>query len=383
VHVGWCLNQSGPLPEQSAGQAPPAPPVEAREQLAGFIEDGLGGLERAVLQLEIGAGRDSRTVRAALRLGPRQYAHHRQQGLSKLRDVITGSVNGQVCDHHLHSVVLAATGDRAAADALAGGAGRCRSCSREAQGLRRLLHERLALAPWPFVVKPGSVIAAKLAALGAIGKSASGGGGVLAGAGAGAGSAGSVAIPTVLAVAALATGGGAAIGASDGPADRAKGTAGAVAHEPAGKRERSGAKTSERAAKRRFAAAGRAVSREERRAARKQATVRPASGGGGSGQGGATTPARSTAPAAPTTTTAAAPAPAPTTAPQGPAGTVIQKVDDTVDDVQKTVGDATKPILPPQVTAPVDQTVDTVQDTVDQVGGTVGGTVDSLLAPKP
>src|SRR5205823_456465 len=92
-----------------------------------FVDGGLGGLERAVLQLEIGAGRDSRTARAALRLGPRQYARHREEGFSKLRSAIRGQLAGHVCDQHLDEVTLAATGDRPAAAHLAAGPNRCRA----------------------------------------------------------------------------------------------------------------------------------------------------------------------------------------------------------------------------------------------------------------
>ena len=221
VHIGWCLNQSAALFREDGIETPPAAPDG--EQLAAFINKGLGGLERAVLQLEIGAGRDTRTARAALRLGPRQYSRHREEGLSKLRDAITGTVAGHVCDNHVGAVVLAATGDKAAADALAGGGSRCRACSREALGLRRLLHERLALAPWPFVVKPAGVLAAKAAALTAAlgGKGAAAGGtGIAAGFGGSSVGSGAGVVATVLAAAAVATGGVAALTHDGTPATR-------------------------------------------------------------------------------------------------------------------------------------------------------------------
>src|SRR4051812_20110278 len=70
AHATWSLGE----PADSAAAAPP-------DVLSSFIEDGLPGLERAVLQLEIGAGRDTATARAVLKLGPREYARHRAEGL--------------------------------------------------------------------------------------------------------------------------------------------------------------------------------------------------------------------------------------------------------------------------------------------------------------
>src|SRR3712207_6399712 len=96
VHVGWCLNESSALLRREGTE--PVQPEVRREELAHFVDDGLGGLERAVLQLEIGAGRDTRTSRAALRLSPRQYSQHRDAGLSKLRDAISAQVIGRACD---------------------------------------------------------------------------------------------------------------------------------------------------------------------------------------------------------------------------------------------------------------------------------------------
>ena len=115
VHVGWCLNESSALLRREGTE--PVQPEVRRDGLADFVDEGLGGLERAVLQLEIGAGRDTRTARAALRLGPRQYTAHREAGLSKLRDAISAQILGRACDQHAGSVVAAATGDRQAMDA--------------------------------------------------------------------------------------------------------------------------------------------------------------------------------------------------------------------------------------------------------------------------
>jgi hypothetical protein len=377
IHVGWCLNQS-PLFRDDAATAKPATAPDP-EALAAFLEEGLGGLERAVLQLEIGAGRDTRAARAALRLGPRQYARHRDEGLNKLRDAITGQVAGHVCDQHVAAVVLAATGDPAAADALAGGASRCRACSREAQALRRVLHERLALAPWPFVIKPAGVLAAKLGALGTIlgGKSGTGAGaGALTAAGA-AGSAGpgAGAITAVLAAAALTTGGIAVVRHDTGPASSAAKPAAAAAAYPAASPAVPTATT--------VPASARA---EPRRAERRHQTAKrsqPAPGG----QNRQAAPASPTPAPTTTTTTTTRPAgtapavpaltPVPTTA---PVTTVTDTMHDTVGTVRDTVDRVTQP-LAPTLNQTVDQATGAVQDTVDKVAGTVGSTVGSLLSP--
>jgi hypothetical protein len=368
VHIGWCLNQSSTLFRDVETEAPAQGPDG--QAVARFLEDGLCGLERAVLQLEIGAGRDTRTARAALRLGPRQYARHREEGLSKLRDAITGTVAGHVCDDHVRAVVLAATGDGAAADALAGGTTRCRACSREAQGLRRLLHERLALAPWPFVIKPAGVLAAKAAAIAAAvgGKGASAGaGGLAAGFGGGSIGSGASVVATVLAASAVATGGVAAIhqdvtpralsatAAHVAPAQVAK----TVATSPASAKPAAATHPTRHTA-RRHAAAKRHAGTVRHRARRHHAPVTSPSAA--STTSGAATPAATSAPTTVVTQTTQ----------------TVQKVArDTVDKVQTTVGKVTKP-LAPQLAKPVDDVIDRTQDTVDQLTNAVG----TLLQPK-
>ncbi|MGI8621960.1 MAG: hypothetical protein ACR2NB_00425, partial [Solirubrobacteraceae bacterium] len=202
VHVGWCLSEAGAVLRRDG--LVPAPPEHERHDLATFVAEDLGELERAVLQLEIGAGRDSGTTRAALRLGPRQYARHRESGLAKLRDALAARVLGRACDQHVSVVVEAATGDRLAMRSLSSGPDRCRRCAREARSLRSVLHERLAVAPWPLAVKPASLLAAKLGAVAAVvgGKSV-GGAGFATALGASMGS-GASAAATVLAAASLA-----------------------------------------------------------------------------------------------------------------------------------------------------------------------------------
>ena len=69
-----------------------------------------------------------------------------------------GQMAGRVCDDHLTAVTLAATGDRSAGDDLATGRDRCRSCARESGLMRRVLHERLAMAPWPLAIKPAGIL---------------------------------------------------------------------------------------------------------------------------------------------------------------------------------------------------------------------------------
>lgn len=352
IHIGWCLNQTRAERPQ-AGTAPAEPTAVSRHPITGFIEESLGGLERAVLQLELGAGRDSHTVRAALRLGPRQYARHREIGLGKLRGAIAGGLSGQVCAQHLDSVTMAATGDRDAASRLDSGPGRCRACAREAATLRRLLQQRLALAPWPLAIKPAGAIAAKLGALGALfgGKGATGAGAIGLGGAGGATSAKVVA--AVVASAAIASGGIATVEGSDLPAKSAAAAASAartapVAAAPAPLRRATTTSRSER----------RAATRK-RRAAQRNDGAQPA-------QPASTAPIQTAAypPAtgAPVTTTGSGPAAT------GPVGK-------TVDEVKSTVGKVTGK-LPVKVPA-----VDDAVPALDPALGGVTGVVDGLLKP--
>jgi hypothetical protein len=365
VHVSWCLTESETRWRQEGDGVPPAPTAPAPEQLAGFVERGLNGLERAVLQLEIGAGRDSRTVRAALRLTPREYGRHRAAGLSKLRDAITGQVAGRVCDHHLDAVVHAATGDPGAGELLAAGPDRCRSCSREAQGLRRLLHQRLALAPWPLAIKPAGLLAGKLAALGAAvgGRSVLASGVAAAPAGSGAG-----ALTAVLATAVVATGGVVALG-HDGTPARAAHPVAAAPHVAAqvvpAASTTAPAQPPHRAAHRHRAAAVKPKAKAPRVHHRHAA---PAVHRHGSAPAA---PAH-TAPAATTVGSPAPTAVAPAAvlpAAAKPVGQTVTKVTDQA----KNVVDQT---LPAPVAAPVDQAVDTVQQTVQQTLDTTQQVVD-------
>jgi hypothetical protein len=370
LHVGWCLNESTARLRRDGVDLRDGFSV-AQDGLAEFIDQGLGGFERAVLQLEIGAGRDSRTTRAALRLGPREYGRHRESGLSKLRDAISARVAGRVCEQHLNSVVLAATGDRHAARLLQGGTGRCRACAREAQGLRSVLNERLAVAPWPLVVKPAGVLAAKLGAITAVfgGKSA-GGAGAGAVAVSSSGSAGAGAAASVIAVAALVTGATAIV--ESGPPDtvRAKSSKSAGAHP-----KRTATHAARAAAKRTVASGARPATRN---AARKSAIgkVRTAT----------ITPTSAATTRKPTRHTAAEVAPAvkPTVAQSQPqtAPNTNPTLQDTVGGAVGKVNDGVKTVtqkLPPVVRDPVDQTLDGVKGTVDELTGKV----DGLLKPKP
>jgi hypothetical protein len=348
VHVGWCLNESSALLRREGTE--PVQPEVRREELAHFVDGGLGGLERAVLQLEIGAGRDTRTSRAALRLNPRQYTQHREAGLSKLRDAISAQVLGRACDQHVGSVVDAALGDRKAMASLSGGTSRCRYCAREAQGLRSVLHERLAVAPWPIAVKPAGLLAAKLGALGAVfgGKGAGAGAGTLA---ASSGSGASVAA-TVLATAALATGTAAVIGKEGTPPERTSGNAAAETRtlaKPAagtGTRTVAGGTKATKRASRSARKASRSGTRRERAAARKQA-----------GSGAATTTAATTAPstAAPATSTGGS------DTSSGPVSTAAKPVTDAVEQTASKVTST----LPPAAAKPVQDTVTDVTGTVD------------------
>jgi len=332
VHVGWCLNESSALLRREDTE--PVQPEVRCDGLANFVDVGLGGLERAVLQLEIGAGRDTRTSRAALRLGPRQYATHRESGLSKLRDAISAQVIGRACDQHVSGIVAAATGDKGAMQALNAGPHRCRYCAREAQGLRSVLHERLAVAPWPIVVKPAGLLAAKLGVVGAAFGSKGAGAGALGVAG----GSGASAAATVLAAAALATGTAAVV---DGGESKREGSAERVTQ--AGQRS-----TAAEAPTRRKASGGAEASVAGVKAAPKaggrRARVRPV-----------------------TDTGAAAPTPATATL---------------ADTAPETTQAASEPATPSPATEPVTAVTNPVTDTVEQVTGTVDaatGVVDDLL----
>jgi hypothetical protein len=370
VHVGWCLNESSALLRREGTE--PVQPEVRREGLAHFVDEGLGGMERAVLQLEIGAGRDTRTARAALRLGPRQYATHREAGLSKLRDAISAQVIGRACDQHVSSIVAAATGDKTAMEELNAGPHRCRYCAREAQGLRSVLHERLAVAPWPIAIKPAGLLAAKLGAIGAV---VGGKGGAGAGAlGTVAGGSGASAAATVLAAAALATG-----------------TAAIVDNGEDGARKQSSERTAQTVQSKPHAIAAqthgvaKAAKPHRTRAAHHaahKARVRAANGGGSSAPAAAGTHSAPSTPSVPatsapasTTQQQAAPVDAAPSAPaaSGPVTTATKPVTQTVNDVTHQVTDT----LPPAVGEPVDQTVEELTGTVDDVTGTV----DGLLKP--
>lgn len=359
IHVGWCLNQARVSPRTRPVDDAP----DTQQVVAAFLEEGLGGLERAVLQLEIGAGRDTSTVRAALRLPARQYARHRELGLGKLRGAIAGGIAGRVCDQHLEAVTLAATGDRDAADRLASGPERCRACAREASGLRRVLQQRLALAPWPLAIKPAGALAAKLGALGAMfgGKGAAG----VAGTGLGTSTSGAKVVAALMATAAVASGGIAAVEAgkddplSDSAAPAAASSLPVLAPASSKPAWASGAASSTSAQGK----AGGARKAERRRPAEKPQAA--ASTG--------TAPAATDAPAA----TAEPQATLPSVDDVAPAAQKpTETVRKTIDEVKKTVDDVTG-TLPPTVADPVGDAVDGVDQTVDDVTGAV----DGILAP--
>jgi hypothetical protein len=352
VHVGWCLNESSALLRREGTE--PVQPEVRREELAHFVDDGLGGLERAVLQLEIGAGRDTRTSRAALRLQPRQYAQHREAGLSKLRDAISAQVIGRACDQHVGSVVDAALGDRGAMDTLASGTSRCRYCAREAQGLRSVLHERLAVAPWPIAIKPAGLLAAKLGVLGAIVSGKGAGAGAGAGALAASSSSGASVAATVLAVAALATGSAAVLGHDATP--REQGAAheasvtNALSKPAAGTARRTVAAGSTAAkAKTSHKSSRRTVARHHRAAHHNRQS---------SSGSAPTTSSTSTA------TSASASAPSAGSGASAASGAVTTAAKPITDAAQQTASKVTSK-LPPVAAAPVQKTVDNVTSTVD------------------
>ena len=378
VHVGWCLNESSALLRREGTE--PVQPEVRRDELAGFVDRGLGGLERAVLQLEIGAGRDTRTSRAALRLHPRAYAQHRSAGLSKLRDAISASVFGRACDQHVAGVVDAAMGDRRAMDALASGDHRCRSCAREAQGLRSVLHERLAVAPWPLVVKPAGVLAAKVGAFGAIAGGKGAGVGAIA-ASSGGGSGATIAA-TVLAAATLATGTAAVVGSEPTPRESRASTPVTTEVRATATADRETTPRAITSAQRATRRGARVVSRAKDRRAGAQQPAEPA----------ANSSPRAPAEPAPAPVTSVATKDAATNAANDPGaakdpgsrspaparGPVASATKPVTDAVDSTV-DAVATAIPPVDVTPVQEVVDGVTSTVDNAAGTV----DGLLRPKP
>ena len=373
LHVGWCLNsaKAGLLEDEveTADSVPSAPRTTPSEtHVADFVDKGLGGLERAVLQLELGAGRDTSVVRAALRLGPRQYSRHREGGLAKLRAAITAQVGGRVCEQHMHQVVMAATGDQSARDALSTGADRCRSCAREATALRRLLNDRLLAAPWPLAIKPAGLLMAKAGAVGAVLK----GKGAVAGisatkAGAPTGGAafgGGKAVATVLAVAA-ATGGTAAVvgSAPDRVAATAAGSAANTLTAPvlpslpaASSGSTAASTTTERAAARKKAASK-----------KRDTSTAKTTGSAPSTTTTSTGDTRTSDSQEPATTTASKPV---TDAVTGTVKKTVDGVKETVGKVRGTVKDTAKAV--PTIDTGVLPTID-VGKTVDDVDGAVGG----------
>jgi hypothetical protein len=359
VHAGWCLNaaqaqwrQEGPVavPSEDDAQA-------AATAVGAFVENGLVGLERAVLQLEIGAGRDTRTSRAALRLGPRAYDRHRTEGLSKLRSAINGHAGGRVCEDHRDAVVLAATGDAEALKSLSSGPDRCRTCAREAASLRRVLQQRLAVAPWPLVVKPAGLVAAKLATLGAVfGGNGAGAAGL--GAAAGTGPFSTSGAMAILATAAIAT--GAATVVDDDPEPRPRATTPA-AQAPAA------IPAAASTAPRRQEAAGRSTPAKAE--AKAPAKAKPRTTTGAAPAVTQAAPTKQSAPAAPVLGTTGTPQPA---APTQDTPSVREKVAETVTGVRETADPVTN-TLPPPVQQPVEKTLDTVEGTLDEVTGTVDG----------
>ena len=349
VHAGWCLNAAQGQWRQEGPVAVPdeADARQAAQAVTAFVDTGLGGLERAVLQMEIGAGRDTRTSRAALRLGPREYDRHRTEGLSKLRSVINGLTGGRVCENHREAVMLAATGDAAALRSLSSGPDRCRTCAREAAGMRRVLQERLALAPWPLAIKPAGLVAAKFGVFGALFGGKGGGAASLTAAATGPFSTGGVL--AILATAAVATGTATMLDDDPVPTTRVVVPAAPVVTTPVTTpRERSGA------------AAKKAKAKAKRRSdATKPATSKQAPATQGGAAATTTTPATETAKTDP---------------PASSKPTVEDTVGGTVDEVRKAVEPVTTAV-PPQVQQPVDQTLDQVQDTLDDVTGAV----DDLL----
>jgi RNA polymerase sigma factor (sigma-70 family) len=304
--------------------------------------------EKAVLQLQLGAGLDPEQVREALDMTPRQYKRRRSEGLEKLRGALDDYLNGRVCDDHAGLLAMAATGELPAgsAEQLHAHLEHCGACRAEIRRLRSTVAARFAFAPWPIaIVAPGWLVA-KAGAASALFS------------GAKAGSTGAVAKLMATAATVAAVAGAGAVVAADSGDDAASKPAPAVpaaatlAPDPV-----AAAATAEPATV--TAKARRAAARQRRRAARAGSGARNASTPApADGQDGASTPANTQASDAVTT--------------------VTETVRQTNDTLRKTTRGITGqlpdlPVPTPDVAGAVDEVTGAVDDAT--------GAVDGLLEP--
>lgn len=124
--------------------------------------------EKAVLQLQLGAGLDPDQVRQALDMTPRQYKRRRSEGLEKLRGALDDYLNGRVCEDHAGLLAMAASGELPAgsAEQLHAHLEHCGGCRAEIRRLRSTVRARFAFAPWPLAIAAPGWLATKLAGVG-------------------------------------------------------------------------------------------------------------------------------------------------------------------------------------------------------------------------
>ena len=312
--------------------------------------------EKAVLQLQLGAGLDPDQVRAALDMTPRQYKRRRSEGLEKLRGALDDYLHGRVCEDHAGLLAMAATGDLPAgsAEQLHAHLEHCGACRAEIRRLRSTVAARFAFAPWPVAITAPGLLATKAGALGALF-----GGGTKAGGGL---SAAKLAA-TAATVAALAGGTGAVIAASDDPEPVRSAPVSAPAASTPAASASPAATASDRRAER----------REERQAQSRRERNGGAKGGvSGVGSGSGSDASADAAPAA--------------SAPASAGGDVVRDVaggvTDTVRDTTGAVRDVTRGVTEnlPALPVPTPDVPGAVDDVTGAVDGVTEG-VDGLLGP--
>ena len=312
--------------------------------------------EKAVLQLQLGAGLDPEQVREALDMTPRQYKRRRSEGLEKLRSAIDDYLQGRVCEDHAGLLAMAATGDLPAGSAeqlqLHAHLEHCGACRGEIRRLRSTVAQRFAFAPWPIAITAPGMLAAKGGILGSLFGGAKAGG------------LGAAKLAATAATVAVVAGGGAVALTSDddsAPSVRETSAPAAATATPEATRGKAATGTTSRSERRRSQRRERRSDRNGRRDARH----------GGDTATGGTTPAG--ADTAATTTSPASGGNAVTDVTNG--------VTDAVRDTTGAVRDTTRGItenLPalPAPTPDVQGAVDGVTGAVDDVTGAVDGVLN-------
>jgi RNA polymerase sigma factor (sigma-70 family) len=384
VHRAW-VHDHAPLTRDDGEPVPlpdsgPAPDSQYDRRhlgalLSELMDRRLLAPERAVLQLQLGAGLDPPEVRRALDMSPRQYKRRRAEGLAKLRDALDDYLHGRVCEDNAGLLAAAATGElpTASGQRLHAHLEHCGACRAEMRRLRSSVRPRFAAAPWPVGVTAPGWLAMKLGSAGSL----LGGGAQAAGAG-GAAKLAATAV-TAAVVAAAGVGALSVSGTEPSGTERAPAVAGDTAMGPPPGALDAWATRSEAASDR----APQPRGSQDRRAGSRQ-------------EGRKATEARARDRSARTDAAPATSAPvqgtSPTTGADDPVADVLAPGTDALRDtgqaLERAAGEATgqlpSPSAPkaPSVPAPdVGGAVETVTDgAAEAVDGTVKG-ADGLLAP--